>query len=83
MSSARSHAPWSADQVANLAAWQRCGWVHPYTCGACGDGRPLTPGRDGWLCTSCDWRQEWCWAPMLNGPPPNPVEALLRGDYLE
>jgi hypothetical protein len=76
MSSARSWAPWSAEEVANLAAWQACGWVHPYTCP---ESRPLTPGPDGWVCTTCGYEQLWCWAPMLNGPPPDPV-AALRGE---
>ena len=70
--SSRSHAPWSAEQVANLAAWQNCGWVHPYTCT---EGRPLTPTSEGWLCIRCGYRQTWCWAPMLGGPPPNPLLA--------
>lgn len=69
--------------MANLIAWQTCDWVHPYTCASeHPEGRSLTPGPDGFVCVTCGYRQNWCWAPMLGGPPPNPIEALLRGDYL-
>jgi hypothetical protein len=30
-------APWTVEQVLNLNHWQRCGRVHPYTCGRCRD----------------------------------------------
>jgi hypothetical protein len=73
-----STAPWTEEQVRNLADWQACPWVHPYTCGYCRDADPgpeyeLVPTVDGWRCLTCDMRQNWCLALMLNGPPPNPL----------
>jgi DNA-directed RNA polymerase subunit RPC12/RpoP len=73
---ARSTPPWTAEQVENLGRWQTCGWVHPYTCP---NGSTLLPREDGWVCPHCAYRQTWCWAPMLNGPPPDPREALFNG----
>lgn len=69
----QSKAPWTADQVVALEAWQACGWVHPYTCGNDHDGdRRLVATADGWRCLICDYTQDWCWVGMLNGPPPSP-----------
>lgn len=30
-------APWTSDQVRALNAYQRSGWLHPFTCGHCRD----------------------------------------------
>ena len=65
----RAEAPWTESEVANLAAWQSCGWVHPYTCL---NHHTLTPTVHGWVCGACDYTQRWCWRPMLGGPPPEP-----------
>ena len=74
MSDTQSKAPWSAEQVAKLQAWQDCDWVHPYTCY---QGHTMTPTQQGWTCI-CGYQQNWTWAPMLQGPPPDPTEALRR-----
>jgi hypothetical protein len=73
MDSARSRAPWTGLEVANLQAWQDCGWVHPYTCP---QGHTLTPRVEGFVCDQCRYHQNWCWAPMLQGAPPDPRELL-------
>ncbi len=70
-------APWSEEQVAGLLDWQRCPWVHPFTCGndcrVDGDASVLVPSKDGWDCEVChDWKQDWCLDFMLNGRPPQP-----------
>lgn len=82
---AMGFAPWTDEEVANLEAWQRSSRVHPYTCGRCRDAdtgeRPLrddhllVPTVDGWRCPTCDCRQDWCYGPMLAGPPPWPFGA--------
>jgi hypothetical protein len=71
----RYTAPFTAEEVAALAAWQACGWVHPFTCAQShGDpSRPLTPRRDGWVCLICGYTQNWCHDFMLNGAPPDPI----------
>jgi hypothetical protein len=78
-----STAPWTEDEVRNLEDWQSCPWVHAYTCGHCRDADPLcddehalVPTVYGWRCPTCDMRQNWCMALMVNGPPPlDPFEA--------
>ena len=72
-------APWTDEEVRNLERWQTCAWVHPYTCGHCRDAHlhgsdehRLVPTKDGWWCPTCDYRQDWCWGPMLDGPWPDP-----------
>jgi hypothetical protein len=88
-----SRAPWTAEQVAKLNAWQSCGWVHPFTCG-CGDRADLMhrayaerhggdlgqliATADGWLCPVCGYRQDWAHDFMLQGPPPDPRGAALE-----
>ena len=73
--------PWTADQVAQLWRWQRCGWVHPFTCPNHGDefhtwkyategSDYLTPTEDGWCCDVCGYFQDWAHDFMLAGPPP-------------
>jgi hypothetical protein len=83
-----STSPWTPEEVLNLEAWQACTWVHPYTCGPCRDAdptdrdrlsmwrsdHPLVPTVNGWRCPTCNYRQNWCYGPMVYGPPPNPFE---------
>jgi hypothetical protein len=77
---AMSTAPWTPEEVRNLEAWQASPRFHPYTCTYCrdADGYPLqdehrlVPTTNGWRCPTCNMRQNWCYRPMLDGPPPLP-----------
>ena len=65
-------APWTQEQVDALNAYQRDGWMHPYTCcgpdgcrdrlGVDGDDRELVATKDGWVCRTCDYTQDWAHA---------------------
>lgn len=54
-----SFAPWSLTQVAALAAIQAAPTRHPYTCGENSNHKPLIPTQDGWVCSDCDYTQNW------------------------
>lgn len=61
------HAPWSADQVASLNAYQSSGVFHPYTCGKrCNGEGVLTATPGGWACPACGYRQGWVLAWMAD-----------------
>lgn len=60
--------PWSTDQVAQLNAWQRSDFVHPFTCDHRSDGRhgelygdtgTLVATINGWICPWCSYTQNW------------------------
>lgn len=51
------NAPWSVEQVANLSEYQSAGFMHPYTCGECGEN--LVAGSDGWSCPNDTYTQRW------------------------
>jgi hypothetical protein len=55
---ARIFAPWTDEQVGQLAAYQACESFHPYTCIHSHHG-PLFPTSLGWRCDSCGYRQNW------------------------
>lgn len=68
-------APWTAEQVTALNAFQQRGGMHPFTCG--GDHAPGSPAlvayADGWRCPqpygeACDYRQDWAHAFMAAAP---------------
>lgn len=62
MTLGKIEAPFTADQVASLNAYQISGFFHPFTCGAddCHGIRLIAAGN-GWHCASqtCDYRQSW------------------------
>lgn len=62
----RIQAPWTEEQVAALAAYQRDGRFHAYTCGngSSHGGGALTPTVDGWVCPDCSYRQRWAHTPI-------------------
>ena len=64
-------APWTPDQVASLNGYQASEKYHPYTCrnrGASfhrwrlGDKGVLIPTTSGWICSDCDYTQDWAHA---------------------
>lgn len=55
-------APFTEMQVAALNRWQTLGYVHEFTCPSDDhdrDSRVLTAGPDGWVCSTCGYRQNW------------------------
>jgi hypothetical protein len=88
----RSDAPWTEDEVDKLNQYQRCSWVHPFTCGGergdwahrqralenypLEDYGQLVATPLGWVCPTCGYTQTWAHDFMLLGPPPDPMEAL-------
>lgn len=62
---ARSKAPWTEAEVANLRAWQAADEVPQFTAE---DGTNLVPAADGWRHKSGgDVVQDWAHDFMLNG----------------
>jgi ribosomal protein L37AE/L43A len=45
-------APWPEDTVKLMNEWQKCGYVHPYTCNNCRED--LVARVDGWWCNGCE-----------------------------
>ena len=66
-------APWTAEQVDALNAWQTASMTHPFTCGRCRDAGvggecALTATTAGWVCDTCDYTQDWAHDFMLGAP---------------
>lgn len=56
----RIKAPWTAETVKALNAYQAAGPYHPFTCPhAHPDGRDLYATTEGWRCRHCDYTQDW------------------------
>jgi hypothetical protein len=77
MPSKKVNAPFNKQQVMALQKWQRCEWVHPFTC--C--NRHMRPFRKGFTCQKCKRCQPWCHDFMLSPVPrrlfvPHPHEPL-------
>ena len=51
--------PWTPEQVESLNAYQASGAMHPFTCGNDSTHRILLATPSGWVCSDCDWRQNW------------------------
>ena len=64
---AKVSAPFTAEQVASLNAYQAEGVGHPLTCGGreCREVLRATP--TGWVCPRCDYRQGWAHSFMADG----------------
>lgn len=62
-------APWTADQVASLNAFQADGRMHDFTCNRsyC-DSRTLIATASGWYCSgiACSYQQDWAYDWMCN-----------------
>lgn len=50
------------DEVASLEGYQKCGFLHPFTC--C--GQPQKPTPQGMLCEVCGVVQDWAHRFMLD-----------------
>jgi len=66
-------APWTPEQVEALNRWQRCNYVHEFTCphphGPLTHGRILIATKNGWTCPTCDYTQNWAHSWMMFEPP--------------
>lgn len=71
-----SHAPWTPEQIRNLAAYQAAENVHPFMSG---EGRILIPTADGWRETIDGLVvQTWAHAGMLDGSWAEASSASLK-----
>lgn len=52
-------APWTTEQVEQLNRYQKGHYMHPYTCGGEECRQDLIATADGWVCPSCEYRQDW------------------------
>jgi hypothetical protein len=69
---AKIKAPWTEDQVQALNRWQKFGYVHEFTCP--NDGGALHATLTGWVCTQCDYVQDWA-HDFMTKPTPDSKEA--------
>jgi hypothetical protein len=53
------NAPWTDEEVANLAGYQGADVFHPM---ACECGAVLVPHRKGWACEACGEKKKSAWA---------------------
>lgn len=59
---------WTDEQVEKLNEYQTKGHMHPFTCGNDHDGeRVLVATRQGWVCPSCSYTQDWAHEFMFEG----------------
>lgn len=60
-------APFTDEQVNNLNRYQKLGFIHEFTCGNEHEGdNTLIATKDGWICPTCDYTQNWCHDFMLD-----------------
>jgi hypothetical protein len=60
-------APFTDEQIKNLNEYQKLDIVHKFTCGNDHNGeRTLIATDSGWVCPTCDYKQDWCHTFMLN-----------------
>lgn len=60
-------APFTDDQVDALNEFQHLGFVHEFTCKNNHPGNNvLIATKDGWICPSCNYTQNWCHSFMLD-----------------
>jgi len=60
-------APFTDEQVQNLNEYQKLGIMHEFTCGNDHKGeRTLIATNNGWICPTCDYKQDWCHAFMID-----------------
>ncbi|MGA5330977.1 hypothetical protein ACPCJT_20330 [Streptomyces griseoincarnatus] len=88
------YAPWTAEQVTALNAFQHHGRMHPFTCGAehaSGRSPVLIATNGGWVCPDpqCVYRQDWAHAFMVGrgaavsaavAPPTDDTDAELTAE---
>lgn len=72
----KTEAPWTAETVMALFAYQRDTMNHAFTCGDRadhplfdGDQGVLVPTVGGWICPFCSYTQNWAYASMAEAVP--------------
>lgn len=58
--------PWDDETVSRLNEFQCCGVFHPFTCGNGCREWPLLATRNGWVCKTCDYTQDWAHGSMAS-----------------
>jgi hypothetical protein len=71
--SGRIQPPWNEQQVRGLREWQRCKWVHPFTC--C-NHVTMEVSTDGFICPKCGLVQTWAHDFMTKGAPESPLARM-------
>lgn len=80
-------APFTPEQVDALNAYQRDGWMHPFTCGPCRDtlgtddglnDRLLVATVKGWICPTCDYTQDWAHEFMADAEFASKIKAARK-----
>lgn len=62
-----AEAPFTPEQVESLNGFQKCGCVHPFTCGGDKCRSDLVATEEGWVCPNCDYTQNWAHEFMADG----------------
>lgn len=78
-------APWIAEQVDALNAFQQSGLLHQFTCpGHEGGGdRTLVATRRGWICPHCDYAQDWAHDFMFQKREPISALAIIKDTFFK
>jgi hypothetical protein len=74
-------ASFTTQQVEALNAFQKLGYIHPFTCEyAHPEGRNLRATEDGWHCTypGCAYTQNWAYEFMTVKDLHPPMPAILK-----
>jgi ABC-type lipoprotein export system ATPase subunit len=61
-----THAPWTDEEVENLNKYQAAGVFHPFTCPHHSQQDVLVATHEGWVCSHCDYKQDWAHDFMLD-----------------
>jgi hypothetical protein len=65
MNTVKAH--FTEDQVKSLIEYQKFGLPHEFNCRKDHAGeRALIPTKDGWICPTCDYKQDWCFEFMFD-----------------
>jgi hypothetical protein len=71
---------WTHEQVHNLNEYQVAGVMHPFTCGNEHPGdKVLVATVRGWICTGCDWQQDWAHPYMITGAAVEAARRAMKG----
>jgi len=72
---------WTHEQVDNLNEYQVAGVMHPFTCGNEHPGnKVLVATVRGWICTGCDWTQDWAHPFMISGAAVEAARKAMKGE---
>ncbi len=73
-------APFTAERVAALNAYQHSGRFHPFTCanqhGPLGTETLLVATEAGWVCPACDYTQGWAHEGMADAAGLDPTDHI-------